>query len=73
MNIFPFFFTQFKQNILQNAPNCTFLKFFFGEHAPEVPNHPSKCVASQIPPLLQKYFEPPPPPPPRNEILDAPL
>ena len=26
--------------------------------------------AMQIPPLLQKYFEPPPP---RNEILDTPL
>ena len=55
-----------------------FLKKFSGEHAPEPP---SKYVAlprvacmvlcaMQIPPLLQKYFDPPPP---RNEILDTPL
>ena len=38
MNIFTnFCFTKFKQNILQNAPNCTFLKKFSGEHATEPP------------------------------------
>ena len=29
--------TKSDQNIHQNAPNCTILKIFSGEHAPEPP------------------------------------
>ena len=37
MNIFTIFFYNILANILQNAPNCTILKNFLGEHAPESP------------------------------------
>ena len=37
MNIFAIFFTEFQQNILQNAPNCTIFKNFLGGAYPRTP------------------------------------
>ena len=67
MNIFTIFFYQI---LAKYSPKHTKLhhlkKIFRGIIPPNPPNH----RAMQIPPLLQKYFEPPPP---KNEILDTPL
>ena len=57
MNIFTIFFIKFfKQNILQNTPNCIILKKFLCGACPRTP--------LTNPPLFQKYFDPLPPPPP---------
>ena len=77
MNIFTIFFLQnFSKIFSKTHQIVSFLKIFSGEHAPEPPyqtrGFATRCMARsamQIPPLLQKYFEPPP----RNEILDTPL
>ena len=63
MNIFTIFLTKLRQNILQNAPNCTILKFFSGGPCPRTPSkrHYSKNNFNAPPPL------------PRNKSLDTPL
>ena len=41
--------------MLQNAPNCTIQKTFWGKHAPEPP---SNSHASQAPPPKKKCWPP---------------
>ena len=64
MNNFTIFFLQnFSKIFSKTHQIAPFLKIFSREHAPEPPKQ-TRCMAlraMQIPPLLQKYFEPPPP------------
>ena len=63
MNIFAFFyFREFYQNILQNAPNCTILKKFLGGACPEPPSKHVVSPRAAWPHFSKKYFVAPPPP-----------
>ena len=79
MNIFTsFFFTKFKQNILQNVPNCTIFKNFLGGACPRtlipnewlaMPRAAWSLAPFKYPDFSKNILNTPPP---RNEILDTP-